>query len=190
MVSTLLAITDEQGAITTEEFETMFFLFAVAGNETLRNGIPGGMLALLKHPDQMNKLINNQELLPSAVEEMLRYAPPVIHFRRTATEDLELGNTQIRKGDKVVVYHAGANRDPQVFEDPDEFNIERTPNEHVTFGAGPHFCLGAHLARMQMTAIFKQALARLPNLSLNGKPEHLVSNFQNGLKHLPIKWGV
>ena len=190
VVSTLLAITDEQGAITTEEFETMFFLFAVAGNETLRNGIPGGMLALLKHPDQMNKLINNQELLPSAVEEMLRYAPPVIHFRRTATEDLKLGNTQIRKGDKVVVYHAGANRDPQVFEDPDEFNIERTPNDHVTFGAGPHFCLGAHLARMQMTAIFKQALARLPNLSLNGKPEHLVSNFQNGLKHLPIKWGV
>lgn len=190
VVSTLLAITDEQGAITTEEFETMFFLFAVAGNETLRNGIPGGMLALLKHPDQMNKLINNQELLPSAVEEMLRYAPPVIHFRRTAAEDLKLGNTQIRKGDKVVVYHASANRDPQVFEDPDEFNIERAPNEHVTFGAGPHFCLGAHLARMQMTAIFKQALARLPNLSLNGKPEHLVSNFQNGLKHLPIKWGV
>jgi len=190
VVSILLATTDDQGAITTEEFETMFFLFAVAGNETLRNGIPGGMLALLEHPEQMNKLINNPELLPSAVEEMLRYAPPVIHFRRTATEDLKLGGAQISEGDKVVVYHVAANRDPEVFEEPDEFNIERTPNDHVTFGAGPHFCLGAHLARMQMTAIFNQALTRLPNLSLNGKPEHLVSNFQNGLKHLPMKWDV
>ena len=190
VVSTLLATADEQGAITTEEFETMFFLFAVAGNETLRNGIPGGMLALLEHPRQMEKLIERQELLPSAIEEMLRYSPPVIHFRRTATEDIDLGGTKIRKGDKVVVYHAAANRDPRVFEDPDKFDIERNPNDHVTFGAGPHFCLGAHLARIQMTAIFNQALTRLPNLSLNGEPEHLVSNFQNGLKHLPIKWDV
>ena len=103
---------------------------------------------------------------------------------------MELGGEQIRAGDKVVVYHAAANRDPEVFEFPDEFNIERAPNDHVTFGAGPHFCLGAHLARMQMNAIFDQALTRLPNLSLNGTPEYLVSNFQNGLKHLPIKWGV
>ena len=188
VVSILLATGDEQGAITTEEFETMFFLFAVAGNETLRNGIPGGMLALLEHPRQMEKLIERQELLPSAIEEMLRYSPPVIHFRRTATEDIDLGGAKIRKGDKVVVYHAAANRDPRVFEDPDKFDIERNPNDHVTFGAGPHFCLGAHLARIQMTAIFNQALTRLPNLSLNGEPEHLVSNFQNGLKHLPIKW--
>ena len=190
VVSILLATGDEQGAITTEEFETMFFLFAVAGNETLRNGIPGGMLALLEHPRQMEKLIERQELLPSAIEEMLRYSPPVIHFRRTATEDIDLGGAKIRKGDKVVVYHAAANRDPRVFEDPDKFDIERNPNDHVTFGAGPHFCLGAHLARIQMTAIFNQALTRLPNLSLNGEPEHLVSNFQNGLKHLPIKWDV
>jgi len=190
VVSILLATPDDQGAITTEEFETMFFLFAVAGNETLRNGIPGGMMALLEHPAEMKKLLNNLELLPSAIEEMLRYSPPVIHFRRTATEDLELGGEQIRAGDKVVVYHAAANRDPEVFESPDEFNIERAPNDHVTFGAGPHFCLGAHLARMQMSAIFNQALTRLPNLSLNGTPEYLVSNFQNGLKHLPIKWGV
>ena len=153
VVSILLATADEQGAITTEEFETMFFLFAVAGNETLRNGIPGGLLALLEHPSQMEKLIDRQELLPSAIEEMLRYAPPVIHFRRTATKDIDLGGTKIRRGDKVVVYHAAANRDPRVFEDPDRFDIERNPNDHVTFGAGPHFCLGAHLARIQMTAM-------------------------------------
>ncbi len=190
VVSILLATADEQGAITTEEFETMFFLFAVAGNETLRNAIPGGMLALLEHPEQMNKLISRQELLPSAIEEMLRYSPPVIHFRRTATEDIDLAGAKIKKGDKVVVYHAAANRDPQVFENPDKFDIERSPNDHVTFGAGPHFCLGAHLARIQMSAMFDQVLTRLPNLSLNGRPEHLVSNFQNGLKHLPLKWDL
>ena len=188
VVSILLATSHEQGAITTQEFETMFFLFAVAGNETLRNGIPGGMLALLNHPEQMTKLLDNLQLLPVAIEEMLRYAPPVIHFRRTATKDTDLGQQKIRKGDKVVVYHVAANRDPAVFPAPDKFDVQRTPNDHVTFGAGPHFCLGAHLARSQMNAIFEQVLTRLPNLSLNGTPEHLVSNFQNGLKHLPVKW--
>ena len=188
VVSILLATSDEQGAITTEEFETMFFLFAVAGNETLRNGIPGGMLALLNHPEQMTILLDNLESLPMAIEEMLRYAPPVIHFRRTATKDTYLGQEKILKGDKVVIYHVAANRDPAVFETPDKFDVHRTPNDHVTFGAGPHFCLGAHLARSQMNAIFEQVLTRLPNLSLDGTPEHLVSNFQNGLKHLPVKW--
>ena len=188
VVSILLATSDEQGAITTEEFETMFFLFAVAGNETLRNGIPGGMLALLNHPEQMTILLDNLESLPMAIEEMLRYAPPVIHFRRTATKDTYLGQQKILKGDKVVIYHVAANRDPAVFEMPDKFDVQRTPNDHVTFGAGPHFCLGAHLARSQMNAIFEQVLTRLPNLSLDETPEHLVSNFQNGLKHLPVKW--
>ena len=188
VVSILLGTADEQGAITTEEFETMFFLFAVAGNETLRNGIPGGMLALLKHPEQLDKLVDNLQLLPTAIEEMLRYAPPVIHFRRTATKDVELGQKKILRGDKVVVYHAAANRDPEIFDNPNKFDIQRTPNDHVTFGSGPHFCLGAHLARRQMNAIFEQVLTRLQNLSLNGTPEHLVSNFQNGLKHLPVKW--
>ena len=188
VVSILLATSDEQGAITTEEFETMFFLFAVAGNETLRNGIPGGMLALLNHPEQMTILLDNLESLPMAIEEMLRYAPPVIHFRRTATKDTYLGQEKILKGDKVVIYHVAANRDPAGFETPDKFDVQRTPNDHVTFGAGPHFCLGAHLARSQMNAIFEQVLTRLPNLSLDGTPEHLVSNFQNGLKHLPVKW--
>lgn len=189
VVSILLATKDDQGAITTEEFETMFFLFAVAGNETLRNGIPGGMLALLEHPSEMNKLISQPELLPSAIEEMLRYSPPVVQFRRTATCAVDLGGVSIRQNDKIVVYHVAANRDPAVFRNPEQFDIERTPNDHVTFGAGPHFCLGAHVARRQMSAIFEQVLWRLPNIELNGKPEHLVSNFQNGPKHLPVKWG-
>ena len=188
VVSILLATEDEQGAITTEEFETMFFLFAVAGNETLRNAIPGGMLALLEHPSEMSKLIAQPELLPNAIEEMLRYAPPVVHFRRTATRAVDLGGVKVKRNDKIVVYHVAANRDPQVFPNPERFDIERSPNDHVTFGAGPHFCLGAHLARRQMLAIFEQALWRLPNITLNGKPEHLVSNFQNGPKHLPVKW--
>ena len=186
VVSTLLATADEEGAITTAEFETMFFLFAVAGNETLRNGIPGGMLALLENPGQLQKLLSEPHLPPSAIEEMLRFAPPVIHFRRTATDNVELDGVNIRAGEKVVVYHAAANRDPKIFNDPDNFDIERSPNEHLTFGAGPHFCLGAHLARSQMIAIFEQVLTRLPGIALNGKPEYLVSNFQNGLKHLPI----
>ena len=118
MVSTLLATEDEEGAITTEEFETMFFLFAVAGNETLRNGIPGGMLALLEHPSQMKKLISHPELLPSAIEEMLRYSPPVVHFRRTATRAVDLGGASISRNDKIVVYHVAANRDPTAFQKP------------------------------------------------------------------------
>ena len=188
VVSILLATEDEEGAITNEEFETMFFLFAVAGNETLRNGIPSGMFTLLQHPAQMARLLDDSELLPTAVEEMLRYAPPVVHFRRTATVDTDLGGTRIRAGEKVVVYHAAANRDPARFVDPDMFDVGRSPNDHVTFGAGPHFCLGAHLARKQMAAMFRHTLWRLPNLRLAGTPDRLVSNFQSGFKHLPLEW--
>ena len=190
IVSILLATEDEEGGITNIEFETMFFLFAVAGNETLRNGIPGGLLALLENRGEYDRLIADPSLLGSAIEEMLRFAPPVVHFRRTATRDTELGGRTIRAGEKVVVYHVAANRDPAVFEDPDRFNISRTPNDHVTFGAGPHFCLGSHLARRQMSAMFGQVLRRLPDIQLAGPPERLVSNFQSGPKHLPVTWAT
>ena len=190
IVSTLLNADDDQGPITVEEFETMFFLFAVAGNETLRNGIPGGLLALLTHPEQLTQLVNDPSLLDGAIEEMLRYAPPVVHFRRTATCDLELGGRSVEAGEKIVVYHAAANRDPKVFENPDRFDILRSPNDHLTFGAGPHFCLGSRLARVQMRALFQEIITKLPNLEMAGEPEHLVSNFQNGLKHLPIRWST
>ena len=192
VVSTLLAADDAEGGITDDEFETMFFLFAVAGNETLRNGIPGGLWTLLGHPDQLAKLLADPSLLPGAIEEMLRFMPPVVHFRRTATRDVELGGRDVQAGDKVVVFHVGANRDPAVFDNPDRFDIERSPNDHVTFGAGPHFCLGAHLARRQMTAMFTESLWRLPGLRLDpDRPsERLLSNFQHGFKHLPVLWDV
>lgn len=191
IVSLLLHTTDDEGKhISEEEFEMMFFLFAVAGNETVRNGIPGGLFTLLQHPDQYRRLIAQPDLLPSAIEEMLRYWPPVIHFRRTATRSLELGGVRIERGEKVVVYHAAANRDPEVFDDPDTFDIGREKNTHITFGSGPHFCLGAHLARQQMQSMFTEVLWRMPNLELAGDPVRLTSNFQNGLKSLPIRWNA
>ncbi|GAA1953297.1 cytochrome P450 [Kitasatospora viridis] len=179
-----------EGGLSTEEFETAFFLFAVAGNETVRNALPGGLYTLLGHPDQYRLLLRNPDLLDPAVEEMLRFWPPVLDFRRTATQDVELGGQLIRAGEKVVVYHASANRDETVFPEPDRFDIGRTPNDHVSFGYGPHFCLGAQLARLQMRLMLRQTLFRLPELeSADGKPPaRLVSNFQNGLKELPIRW--
>jgi cytochrome P450 len=173
-----------EGGLTTHEFENMFFLFAVAGNETLRNGIPGGLLTLLEHPADLARLRSDPSLLPSATEEMLRFWPPVMDFRRTATHPVELSGQKINAGDKVVVYHASANRDETVFPSPDRFDITRTPNDHVSFGFGPHFCLGAHLARTQMRAIFRELLPH--DITLTGTPVRLASNFQNGLKHLPV----
>lgn len=175
--------------LTDDEFENMFFLFAVAGNETLRNGIPGALLTLLQHPEQLAALRRDPEaLLDTAVDELLRYWPPVMQFRRTATCDVTLGGREIRAGDKVVVYHASANRDETVFSDPDRLDLTRTPNDHVSFGFGPHYCLGAHLARTQMRAMLGQVLTRMPDLRPDGEPIRLTSNFQNGLKHLPVRW--
>ncbi len=173
------------GGLTEPEFENMFFLFAVAGNETLRNGIPGGLLTLLDLPDQFALLRSDPSLLESAVEEMLRFWPPVMDFRRTATCDVTLDDQRIDAGQKVVVYHASANRDESVFPEPGRFDITRTPNDHVSFGFGPHFCLGAHLARLQMRAIFRELLDL--DIERAGDPVRLASNFQNGLKHLPVR---
>ena len=188
VVSLLLQAEYEGTSLSNDEFETLFFLFAVAGNETLRNGIPGAMLTLIEHPESYDQLLEHPELLPSAIEEMLRYWPPVIHFRRTATRDVELGGQSIAAGDKVAVYHVAANRDPAVFNDPHTFDITRTDNDHVSFGFGPHFCIGAHLARRQIQAMVSQILGQLGHLSLDGEPVRLQSNFQQGLKSLPVRW--
>ncbi|MCP3800946.1 cytochrome P450 [Allokutzneria sp. A3M-2-11 16] len=169
-----------------EEFENLFWLFSVAGNETLRNGIPGGLVALMSHPEQYRALLADRSLLPDAVEEMLRWWTPVMHFRRTATEDV--ADMGLRRGDKVVVWFSSANRDPAVFAEPDRFDIRRRPNDHLVFGHGPHFCLGAHLARVQMRAIFSAVLDLLGEVEPAGEPVRLRSNFQNGLKRLPIRW--
>lgn len=188
IVSLLLQASYDGTELSVEEFETMFFLFAVAGNETLRNGIPGAMLTLIEHPETYERLLSDPSALPGAVEELLRFWPPVTHFRRTATVDTELGGQPIAAGAKVAVYHVAANRDPAAFDDPHVLDIDRSPNDHVSFGFGPHFCLGAHLARRQLVSVLGEILAQLGRLELNGEPVRLQSNFQQGLKSLPVRW--
>ena len=189
VMSILLAQTDEGVPIISDaEFENMFWLFAVAGNETLRNGLPGGLIALLTHPDALAQLRADPALLPGAVEEMLRWWTPVMVFRRTATAEVSLNGVRIRTGDKVVVSFTSANRDDRVFAEPDRFDILRAPNPHLSFGHGPHFCLGAQLARAQMRALFAELLRRTSVLELDGPPVLLRSNFQRGVKRLPLHW--
>jgi cytochrome P450 len=190
VMSNLMRHVDAEGRVSIAEFENLFWLFSVAGNETLRNGLPGGMLALLSTPDAQRRLKADPALLPKAVEEMLRWWTPVMHFRRTATVDTELAGVRIRAGDKVVVWFSSANRDERAFPDPDSFLLDRSPNDHLTFGHGPHFCLGAHLARTQLRAMFAAVLEIWGEVQPAGTPTRLRSNFQNGIKHLPIRWDV
>jgi cytochrome P450 len=189
VMSILLAQADDDGGqVSVAEFENMFWLFAVAGNETLRNGLPGACIALLEHPAAQDELRADPALLPGAVQEMLRWWTPVMTFRRTAAADCELGGQRIAAGDKVVVSFTSANRDEAVFTDPDRFDIRRTPNPHLSFGGGPHYCLGAHLASTQMRALFAEVLARTSALAYHGQPSFLQSNFQRGVKTLPVSW--
>ena len=189
VMSILLAQADDDGGqVSVAEFENMFWLFAVAGNETLRNGLPGACIALLEHPDAQDRLRADPALMPGAIEEMLRWWTPVMTFRRTATSGCELGRKRIGEGDKVVVSFSSANRDEAAFADPGRFNIYRHPNPHLVFGHGPHFCLGAHLARTQMRALFSEVLARTSALISAGQPSYLRSNFQRGVKRLPVAW--
>jgi cholest-4-en-3-one 26-monooxygenase len=187
IVSTLLAAEVEGERLTDLEFDLFFELLAVAGNETTRNLISHGMLALVEHPDQRQLLLDDRSLLPSAVDEMLRYASPVMYMRRTARRDLELHGETIRAGDKVALWYIAANHDPAVFDDPHRFDVRRQPNEYLAFGGGgPHFCLGAHLAKLEITVMFEELLARLPDIELAGPVERLRSNFINGIKHMPV----
>ena len=177
--------------LTDLEIDLFFLLLSVAGNETTRNLISHGLVALLEHPDQLEHLRAHRHLLPSAVEEMLRWASPVMHFRRTATRDVELGGQQIKAGDKVVIWYISANRDESVFQKPFTFDVARTPNEHVAFGGGgPHFCLGANLARLEINVMFDEVLNRLHDLELTAPVSRLRSNFINGLKHIPLKFSA
>jgi cholest-4-en-3-one 26-monooxygenase len=169
------------------ELELFFLLLTVAGNETTRNLMSGAMHAFFQFPDQWERLRNDRSLLPTAVDEMLRYVSPVMNFRRTAMCDLELSGTKIKEGDKVVFYHASGNRDEDIFENPDSFDIGRDPNPHIAFGGGgPHFCLGANLARMEIRVMFEHLLDRLPDIHQNGEAQRLQSQFINGVKHLPV----
>ncbi len=171
------------------EFDVFMVLLAVAGNETTRNLISGGMLALIENPDQRAKLMADPSLIPSAVEEMLRWVTPVLHFRRTATCDAEVRGTKIKTGDKVLLWYISGNRDADVFEDPFRFDVTRDPNPHMTFGAGgPHFCLGFSLAQLEIRIMFEELFRRLPDIELNGNVERMHSNFVNGIRHMPVRF--
>ncbi|MGN6415162.1 cytochrome P450 [Flexivirga sp.] len=189
VMSTLLAQRAEDGGqLSVEEFENMFWLFAVAGNETLRNGLPGAMIALLSNPDAMAALRADPSQIRGAVDELLRWWTPVMTFRRTAARDVQLGDTAVHAGDKVVVSYLAANRDPAVFDQPAELRLGRKPNNHRVFGHGPHVCVGAHFARVQMEHLFREVLVRTRDIQLAGEPALLRSNFQRGVKRLPIRW--
>ena len=168
------------------ELGSFFVLLVVAGNETTRNAISQGMKALCDHPGQRALWAADFETLaPTAVEEIVRWATPVIHFRRTATRDTELGGQPIRAGEKVVLWYCSANRDEDVFDDPFGFRVARHPNPHVGFGGpGPHFCLGAHLARREITVMFREIFRRLPDLRVVGEPDRLQSFFIHGIKRM------
>lgn len=168
------------------ELEMFFFLLTVAGNDTVRSAAPGGLLTLAEHPESYERLRTGDVQLRPAVDELLRWHPPVLTFRRTAAQGTELAGRRIRAGDKVVVYHASANRDERVFSEPDRLDLSRAPNPHVSFGDGPHVCLGAHFARLQLRVLYREALRVLPELRTAGPPKRLVSNFINGLKSLPV----
>lgn len=188
-VMTSLATADVDGrAFDDAELEMFFFLLSVAGNDTVRSAVPGGMLALVDHPGERRRLLDDPGLLDTAVEEMLRWHPPVLSFRRTAAEDTTLAGRRIGAGDKVVVFHASANYDERRFPEPYRFDVSRSPNEHVAFGDGPHVCLGAHFARLQLRIFFREALWRLPDMELAGPVDRLVSNFIHGVKHMPVRF--
>jgi cytochrome P450 len=172
------------------ELAWFFLLLINAGGDTTRNLVGGGMHVLFEHPDERARLQADLDgLLDTAVEELLRFVSPVVHMRRTATRDTELGGQHIAAGDKVVLYYGAANRDPAQFDDPDRLDVGRTPNEHVAFGGGgPHFCLGAPLARIEIKAILGEILRRLPDIQPAGDATWLASNFICGPQHLPVKF--
>jgi len=185
-------IEDENGRhrLTPGELGSFFLLLVAAGNETTRNAISHGMLELTNNPDQRKLWVDDFEAVsPTAVEEIVRWATPVINFRRLATTDAVVGEQEIKAGEKVVMFYNSANRDEREFDDPYRFDVLRTPNEHVGFGAGgPHFCLGANLARREVKVMFEELLRRLPDIEITGEPDLLQSGFIHGIKRMPCSW--
>ena len=187
IITKLLSADIDGDQLSAMDFNLFFLLLAVAGNETTRNATSHGMNAFLENPDQYQRLVDDPGLIDSAVEEILRWASPVLYFRRNVTEDLDYKGHQLKAGDKVSIWYVSANRDEDVFDDPFRFDIARQPNEHVAFGGGgPHFCLGANLARMELKVFFQELTRRVPHVEALGEPVRLRSNFIGGIKHLPV----
>jgi cytochrome P450 len=195
IVNVLLNGTVEDEPLTNEEFCHFFLILIVAGNETTRTVTSQGMRLLMEHPDQFQQLVDHPELLEGAIEEFLRFDPAVITFRRTAMEDIEVGGQLMKKGDKVQLFYAAANADEDVFSDPDTFDITRAQredvkNNHRAFGVGEHFCLGSHLARLELRVIFEEIFKRIRNPRLSGDINWLRSSFIHGIKKMPITFDV
>lgn len=189
LVSKLVHTEIDGERLTEREFDTMFLLLVVAGNETTRQAIAHGMLALVEHPDQWERLRGDPQLAwERGADEILRWSSPVLHFRRTATADTEIRGQPVAAGDKVVVWYVSANFDEEVFEAPERFDVGRSPNRHLTFGGGgPHYCLGAHLAKLEVQVLFDELLPRLDALEVAGPVERMRTNFTNAIKRMPVR---
>jgi cholest-4-en-3-one 26-monooxygenase len=184
----LLTLIAQAGATLTPERQRWYAeLLVIAGNETTRNAASGGLLALLEHPDQLEKLRANPDLLDTAVEEMLRWTTPVSHLIRIPTEDVEVAGVTVPRGEPVALFYASANRDEAVFEDAQSFRIDRRPNRHLAFGIGEHFCLGAGLARLELRVLFRALLARIDHVERTGEIERMRANQIVSIKHLPVR---
>ncbi|MGD9988494.1 cytochrome P450 [Pseudonocardia sp.] len=187
VVSTLVQSQFRGAPITQDWLNPYYMVLTVAGNETTRNLLSGSVDALARHDLWPRLRAGDDALLRSGIEEMIRWTSPVVHMRRTALADVELHGTTVRKGEKVVLWFAAANRDERAFDAPDEFRLDRTPNRHLGFGVGPHFCLGAHLARMETRVFYEQMLARDIHVEVLGEPDRLRSNWFRGIKRLPVR---
>jgi cholest-4-en-3-one 26-monooxygenase len=190
-LTTMLLDAEVDGeSLSPARFKMFLFLLAVAGNETTRNGISHAVMELARRPEQWAALRADPGLIPSAVEEVLRFASPVLYFRRNAVADMEIGGQAVAAGDIVSLWYVSANRDGSQFVAPDDFDVARTPNHHIAFGGGgPHFCLGASLARLELRIVLEALVERCSTLAAAGPVERLRSNFLHGIKHLPMNLG-
>lgn len=187
LISLMLRATYQGEPLDEVGFAGLFVQIAVAANETTRSLLAGGLLALIEHPDAYRELEEDHGMIPSAVEEMLRWVTPVHYFRRTATRDVEVRGKTIREGDRVVLHYTSANFDEDVFREPDRFDIHRDPNPHLAFGWGEHFCLGARLARLEARVFFEEMLSAFRSIEVIGPVERLASNLTNTTKHIPVR---
>ncbi|MHB8644605.1 MAG: cytochrome P450 [Thermomicrobiales bacterium] len=188
LVSVLVGSEIDGESLSDEEILYFCQLLILAGNETTRNAISGGLLALLEYPDQLARLRAERALMPTAVEEIIRWTSPVTHMMRYVTRDVVLHDQQLREGERVLLWYPSANRDEEVFPNANTFDVGRTPNEHIAFGIGEHFCLGAGFARVEVRVLFETLLAHFPAIALAGEVERLRSSFIGGIKHMPVRF--